>query len=136
MRHNRVLVIAILTVVFQSTIAAGGVVAQSLSTQWGGQGSIQVQTPTVSPGGPVMIQYSIFGSRGTAAGVYCVVVSPSGRTLTMHQSFQMPGGSGSTTFQFTAGDESGGYMVFCYWYIRGYGVDGPTCPAYAMFRVE
>jgi len=136
MNKYNLITIGLSFLLVQSILITKTVKGQNLSTQWGGQGSIYMKTPEVHPGGMVRLRYSINGSHGTEASALCIVVSPNGRTLVKHQSFAMPNGSGSTIFNLRAGNVKGGYIVFCYWYIKGYGINGPTCLAYDTFKVE
>jgi len=136
MKNNSFYFVGMVVIIFQIASLTQFTKAQNLSTQWGGQGVINMETPVVRTGQTVRFQYSIINSRGTAASINCIVVSPVGRVTIQHKSFNMSNGSGSTTFEVQAGEEEGGYIVFCYWYINGYGVDGPTCLAYSIFKVR
>jgi hypothetical protein len=136
MNQCNAIIIALISLALHFTSSARAADGPELSTQWKGRGSIQVETPIVAPGEEVRLKYSIAESKGSAAEVNLVVVSPSGWTLVKQDSLSLPEGSGSITFKLNAGGEKGKYIVFSYWYIQGHGVDGPTCLAHETFQVK
>ena len=136
MRIQRKVIITVTSLLICGCVLLFAVTHPSLKTQWGGQGDVKISPKVVKPGETVNITYSILNSRGTAAGVKYVVISPGNWTVVRHDSFSLRNGSGSKTVKIKAGGDIGGYLVICYWYIRGYGVDGPTCLAYDTFNVR
>jgi len=135
MKRNLLLLIGVLLILVPATAMAQKP-NPPLKTQYNGTSSLVISPKTVSPGGDVTLKFSITGSSGGAAGVNCVVVDPDRWVQVQHAFFKFSGGGGSTEFKLQASGSKGKTIVFCYWYIDGYGVDGPTLLSYDTFTVK
>ena len=118
-------------------------------TIWGGKGHVSFSSAQVVKGASLKIDYLVSESRGTGTADFrCEVTTPDGVIfIAKKSSTTWENGTAKATFNcpssFRGNDDvklstntPGNYLVQCYWYIDGYGVNGKVAAGSGVFIVK